>query len=50
MNPIVRFPAMGLTTGMFEDPGCSLEDLLGEMDDRDGWREKAREIRAVSTT
>ena len=24
--------------------GCSLEDLLGAMDDRDGWRERVREI------
>ena len=29
------------------DTGCSLEDLPEAMDDRDGWRERAREIRAV---
>ena len=28
--------------------GCSIENLLGEMDDRDGWRERVREIRASS--
>ena len=28
----------------------SLKDLPGAMDDRDGWREKVREIRAVSST
>ena len=33
------------------DTGCSLEDHLpGAMDDRDGWRERVREIRAGSTT
>ena len=29
-----------------EDTGCSLEDLPGTMDDREGWRERVREIRA----
>ena len=32
------------------DTGCSLEDLSGAMDDRDGWRKRVREIRASSTT
>ena len=32
------------------DTGCSLEDLLGVMDDRDGWRDRVREIHAVSAT
>ena len=32
------------------DMGYSLEDLTGVMDDRDGWRERVREIRAGSTT
>ena len=32
------------------DTGYSLEDLLGEMDDREGWRERVREIRAGSVT
>ena len=26
------------------DKGCSLEDLPGTMDDRDGWQERVREI------
>ena len=30
------------------DTGCSLVDLLGAMDDRDGWRERVREICANS--
>ena len=29
---------------------CNLEDLLGTMDDRDGWRERVREIHACSST
>ena len=29
------------------DTGCSPEDLPGTMDDKDGWRERIREIRAV---
>ena len=32
------------------DAGYSLEDLLGAMDDRDGWRERVREIYAGSMT
>ena len=32
------------------DTGCSLKNLPGAMDDRDGWRERGREIRASSTT
>ena len=32
------------------DTGCSLEDLLGAMDDRDWWGERVREIRVVSVT
>ena len=32
------------------DTGCSLEDCLGTMDNRDGWRERVREICAGSTT
>ena len=32
------------------DTGCSLEDLPGAMDDRDGLREKVREIRAGCAT
>ena len=29
---------------------CSLEDLLGARDNRDGWQERVREIRAGGTT
>ena len=32
------------------DIGYSLEDLPEEMGDKDGWRERVREIRAGSTT
>ena len=32
------------------DKGCSLEDLLEAMDDRDRWRERVKEIRISSTT
>ena len=30
--------------------GCSLEDLLGTMKDREGWRERVRDICAGSTS
>ena len=30
--------------------GCSLDDLSGAMDDRNGWRERVREIRAGGVT
>ena len=32
-----------------EDTGCSPEDLLGEMNDREKWRERVRDIRASGT-
>ena len=32
------------------DKRCSLEDLLGAMDDKDEWQEKVREIHVHSTT
>ena len=32
------------------DTGCSLEDLPEAMDDREGWRERVREIRAAGVT
>ena len=32
------------------DTGCSLEDVPGAMDDRDGWRKRVREIRADGVT
>ena len=43
-------PAGTLIQQLCADTGCSLEDLPGAMDDRDGWRERAREIRADGTT
>ena len=30
--------------------GCSLEDLPGTMDDRDGWRERVKKIRSPGVT
>ena len=32
------------------DTGCSLEDIPGAMDDRDGWWDRIREVFACSTT
>ena len=32
------------------DTECSLEDLPGVTDDRDGWQERVREIHAGGTT
>ena len=32
------------------DTGCSLEDLLGAIEDRDGWSKRVREIHADSMT
>ena len=32
------------------DTACSLEDLLGTMDERDGWRKRVKEIRAGGAT
>ena len=31
---------------LYADTGCSLEDLPGAVDDRDGWHERVREIYA----
>ena len=33
-----------------EDTGCSPDDLLGAMNDREKWRERVRDIRASGTT
>ena len=33
-----------------EDTGCRLEDLPKAMNDREGWRERVRDIRASGTT
>ena len=38
------------TTALCADTGCSLEDLPEAMDDREGWREKVREISADGAT
>ena len=34
----------------FTDPGCSLEDVSSEMDDRHKWWRRVREMRASSST
>ena len=31
------------------DTGCSLEDLLGVIDDRDGWQERVKGLHAINT-
>ena len=38
------------TSQLCADTGCSLDDLLEAMDDREGWRERVRDIRAESAT
>ena len=38
-------PAKTYIQQLCADRGCCLEYLLGAMDDRDGWRERVREIR-----
>ena len=43
-------PAKTYLHQLCADTGCSLEDLPGAMDDRDGWWEIVWEIHAVSTT
>ena len=43
-------PVFANQQGICADTGCSLEDLLGAMDIRDGWWERARKIHATSTT
>ena len=41
-------PARTYIQRLCADTGYNLEDLPGAMDDRDGWRERVREIRAGS--
>ena len=41
-------PARTYIQQLCADIGCSPEDLLEEMDDREGWRERVRDIRADS--
>ena len=43
-------PARTYIQQLCGDTGCSLENLPGAMDDRDGWRERVREIRAGGAT
>ena len=43
-------PAKTYQHQLSADTGCSLEDLPGAMDDRDGWSERVKDIRAVSAT
>ena len=43
-------PARTYIQQLYAGTGCSLEDLPEGMDDRQGWRERVREIRAGSTT
>ena len=43
-------PARTYTQQLCADTGCSPKDLPETMDDREGWREKVRVIRADSTT
>ena len=46
----VGLPARTYLQQLCADTGCSLEDFPEAMDDRDGWRERVREIRAGSVT
>ena len=41
-------PARSYIQQLCVDTGYSLEDLPGAMDDRDGWRERVREILPVA--
>ena len=43
-------PARTYTQQLCADTGYSLEDLPGAMDDKDGWRNKVRKIRACGAT
>ena len=43
-------PALTYIQQLCEDTGCSPEDLLGAINDRENWWEKARDIRASGTT
>ena len=45
-----RQPARTYIQQLYANAGCSLEELLGAMDDRDGWRERVREIHAGGMT
>ena len=43
-------PARTYIQQLCADIGCSLENLLGTMNDRDGWQERVREICASNAT
>ena len=43
-------PARTYIQQLCEDTGCSPEDLLEAMNDREKWRERVRDIRASGTT
>ena len=43
-------PARTYIQQLCEDTGCSHEDLLGAMNDREGWRESVKDILAGGTT
>ena len=44
------WPARTYIQQLYEDTGCSPEDLPEAMNDRDKWRERVRDIRASGTT
>ena len=43
-------PARKYIQQLCEDTGCSPEDLPEAMSDREKWRERVRDIRAIGTT
>ena len=43
-------PARTYIQQLCEDTGCSSEDLLEAMNDREKWQERVRDIRASGTT
>ena len=43
-------PARTYTQKLSTDTGCSPEDLSEVMDDKEGWRERVRDIRADGVT
>ena len=45
-----RRPATTYIQQLYEDTGCSPEDLPEAMNDREKWRERVRDIRASGTT
>ena len=44
------WPARTYIQQLCANTGCSLEDLLGTMDDREGWQERVRDIHVGSVT